>query len=473
MRASAHDAPPHELASNRADVALLRPPAVEPGAGETLDKKTQLLRLEAEAREQRTVLSLLYHLVNETRDLLGFDLAFVFRARRWGPRFRLEYASSIDGVERDAPLVRGLERMVNARTQKDDPPTNEAFEIADPQGNSPLEEFGFRHALWIPMRTPNGAVVAGLLLLRAHAWSSPGRTVAQRLTETYAHAWNALEGPGKLRPRGGVARFAVAICALLCVPLMWLPVDMSALAPASIVAAAPFVVAAPTDGIVAEVLVEPYSEVRAGQALVALDQTVHRNDFAIAERTVMVAAAKYRRASQVAIGSRDAKRELAVAKAELALAKANRDYAKQMLERTVLRAPQAGIAIFSDRRDWANKPVRTGDELLRVADPMQLKVHIDLPVTDAVLLKTGADVQLFLDADPLHPVPARVEKEAYHARITEQGVLAYAVTASLSASPRTPKIGWRGTAKLRGETVPLYLLIFRRPITAVRQALGI
>jgi len=36
-----------------------------------------------------------------------------------------------------------------------------------------------------------------------------------------------------------------------------------------------------------------------------------------------------------------------------------------------------------------------------------------------------------------------------------------------------PRVGLKGTAKLYGETVPLAVYLFRRPLAAIRQHLGV
>jgi hypothetical protein len=110
---------------------------------------------------------------------------------------------------------------------------------------------------------------------------------------------------------------------------------------------------------------------------------------------------------------------------------------------------------------------------MQVADPDDTRLRIDLPVADAVQLEPGARVALFLDVAPLGRVPATLTRASYEATTTPDEVLAYRVYADFAdgAAPRRP--GLKGTAKLFGPDVPLALYLFRRPVSAVRQWLGL
>ena len=120
----------------------------------------------------------------------------------------------------------------------------------------------------------------------------------------------------------------------------------------------------------------------------------------------------------------------------------------------------------------AGRPVQTGQELLRVADPERIALEIRLPVADAMVLKPGAPVALFLDADPLQEVNARIERSDYRPTLADDGTLAYRVTAGFEAIEAPLRIGLRGTARVEGPSVRLFYYLFRRPLTAARQWLG-
>ncbi|MEM7251572.1 MAG: HlyD family efflux transporter periplasmic adaptor subunit [Pseudomonadota bacterium] len=450
-----------------------------PSRGRESGRAEQLLALEADARRQRSVSTLFAHLVNEPRALLGSNVSMLFRVggRR---RVSLSHASNVSEIDPDAPLIRAIERCLQNRFSRGVCKSVDRFCLVDEsiarskQHSDPFAEWLHREAMWVPMINQKNEVVAGLLLLRSAPWPDATVALAERIAETYTHAWGALIGTKRVRRRGNATRRITGLAAVAILLCGFLPVDLTSIAPAQVIAKAPFVVAAPLDGVVSEIDVDPYGPVAVGQPILRFDDTVQRNQLALAERALVVADAKLRRASQAAIREQKAKRELAIAKAERDLAVIERDYAAQLLARTVVIAPFAGIAIYSDRKDWIGRPVSTGERMMLVAEPASVQLRIDVPVADAIMIADGGTVDLFLDAAPLTPLKARVVTQSYHAETTEQGLLAYRVTADLIDNDAvTPHIGWRGTAKLRGREVSLFLLVLRRPIRAARQWLGV
>ena len=92
---------------------------------------------------------------------------------------------------------------------------------------------------------------------------------------------------------------------------------------------------------------------------------------------------------------------------------------------------------------------------------------------EAIVLTTGAPVDLFLDVDPLSPKPATLTSASYEAEMTPAGTLSYRVRAAFPEGLPPPRIGLQGTAKIYGERVALGLYLFRRPLASLRQWLGI
>ena len=113
-----------------------------------------------------------------------------------------------------------------------------------------------------------------------------------------------------------------------------------------------------------------------------------------------------------------------------------------------------------------------GARHMAIADPAALELTVWVPVNDAISLKPGAEVLLFLDTDPLNPVKAELVRAAYEAELTPTKVLAYRVKAKLVDKASIPRIGLQGTAKVYGEKVSLFFYIMRRPIAALRRTIG-
>lgn len=254
----------------------------------------------------------------------------------------------------------------------------------------------------------------------------------------------------------------------------FVPVSMTALAPVEVSPQKALVVTAPVDGVIENILVEPNAVVMKDQPLVRMADTVLKNRLEIAEREVSVAEAKIKKASQLAFVDIRGRHELGVAQAELQLRHAERDYARQLLERSVIKAERDGVAFFTDPKELIGRPVVVGERLMELADPQRLEFRIDLPVADSIVLNDGVRVKVFLDSDPLNPVEARLLRADFQARPRENQQLAFRLIAERAATDTRPlRLGVRGTAQIYGNHVSLAFYLFRRPISAARQWFGL
>lgn len=446
------------------------------GAGD-LGAFTTFMQLERRARQSETLDSLKFLMVNETRRLVEYRQAVLVLGEGGGAR--VAAVSSVAEVDRNAPFVRWMLAFYREAVRRDGAAQTHPLDkgaLSDRVAGE-WQEWSAAHALWVPLVDRDGHPIGALILFRDARWSEAETVMVDRIAECFAHAWDA-------RARGGIAvrrhgwrrrlvRLLVLAILLAAVALMFLPVPQTALAPAEIVPRDPIVMAAPMDGVIAEFAVDPNQSVEAGAPLFRLEDTDLRAEQAVAARTLDVARAELRRATQQAFGDPESSAEVAVLKARVAVRAAELAHAEERLERIVVRADSAGLAVFTDPNDWIGRPVRTGERVLVIADPARAEIRIDLPVADAIALDPGAAVELYLDVDPLEPLTAAVDHASYEAAPTPAGVLAYRVIATLATDGTPPRIGLHGTAKIEGRPVPLAFYLLRRPIAAARQFLGL
>jgi multidrug efflux pump subunit AcrA (membrane-fusion protein) len=431
-----------------------------------------LLKSEAEARRVATPGELVFLIANDAMRLARARQVFVIAVK--GRRHRVEAVSSVGRVERESPRIRWIESMVGVLGADAGLAERRDFVLPaySPPGDEEHKSYPFRFFLWLPLKLRDNHVFAGMLLAREAPWLEQDVVIAVRLAETYAHAWAALTGPRRLAWRPKLKPLA-AILLLSAIASTFIPVSLSVLAPAEVTAIAPHVVAAPLDGVIERILVSPNQPVKEGEPLVQLSEMSLRNELSVAEQNIRVAEANLKKISQGALADPKMRAELAVANSELALAAAKRDYAKDMLERTLLLAPIAGIAVYTDPRDWSGRPVTTGERIMEIADPDKLELRVDVAIADAIAVKAGAKVRAFLDSDPLRPLDASVRSVSFEAQMIENNTLAYRIYATLHQPRAGTRLGIRGTAQVYGDKVPLAYYLFRRPIAAVRQWLGL
>ena len=435
-----------------------------------------LLKVEADARDAANVRDLIFIMANETRKLTRARQIFILLPGLTGS-YEVRGVSSLPAVDRNTPLVILIEQVAARAKNTGGLEATRALELDGSGGDGAAEAYPFRSLVWIPLKHGPHAAAGGVVLAREEAWASEDLVIANRLAATYAHALAALKGPRRTLSGGlfKLSRWHAAAAAAIMAALLFVPVPLSALAPVEIVARDPFVVAAPIDGVIESVLVEPNQKVKTGDLLVKLADTTLRNRVEVAAREVQVAEARLKQANQVAFDDPRGMHEIGIARAELALKLAGREFAAELLSKAGIRAQRDGIAMYGDKRDLVGRPVAVGERMLEVADETAIEARIELPVSDAIALSPGARVKLFLDSDPLTPWHAAVKRADYKARVGDNDVTSFRVVATLeSDSARAvPRLGVRGTAQISGRDVALGLYLFRRPITAVRQWTGL
>ena len=447
---------------------------VAPTPGPSPSAFTTFIQLESAARTAETVEALQTTMVNEPRRLLPYRQGALLTVDDAGA-VRVEAVSGVAVLEPDAPLVSWLKR---AARQVLDSDLGGSLHVVSPDAigsavRAEWEAWAPSQVLWCPLKNREGLLIGALWLARDEAWQETEAVLFERLSGCYAHAWLSLVG----RRRSWLpdkARRPLLIGAPLALLLVLLiPVRQSVLAPAEIVPVKPVVVSAPIDGVVARFQVQPNQPVRAGEVLFSFDDTTLWAQAASAERTLGVALAELRQSTQGAMIDRKQAGQVALNEAQVRLRQTELDYAHDMLSRITVSAERAGVAVFTDENDWIGRPVVTGQRILEIADPSHTELNVEVPVRDAIVLAPGAEVDLFLDVEPLSPKPATLTSASYEAEMTPTGTLSYRVRAAFPADLPPPRIGLQGTAKIYGERVPLALYLFRRPLASLRQWLGV
>ncbi len=440
--------------------------APQPAAPQKAGGLQNLLAIEGEAFAAQDRLSLKHIAVNRPRSLL--PVGHIIWVHRRGKTIALDAISSQAQIDKTTPFAQWMTRQLasRARVNKLDSPASWQFSAKDDDDFA----YPFAHAVYAPFSPDPKS--GGLLFTRDAAFKESELPLIKRLAQIFGIAAAAMGR--KKRARMSVKKRTLFLGTIALHALAaFIPVPMTTLAPAEVVAETPFMITAPIDGVVESILIPPNSEVTKGTKLVRLVDISYRNEFILARQEQSVADAKLRQASLASFIDNKAKREIAIAQAEKALAGARQDYARDRLSKTILTAPKNGLAIYSDPTDWAGRPVATGEAILQIADPTRVLLRIDAPLAIGETLQSGARVRMFMDADPLNPIEAEIMTANYYAQAAPDGHMVYEAYARLETKDLLPRIGSRGVAKIYGGTAPLGFWLLRRPITLARQFLGI
>jgi hypothetical protein len=454
-------------------ITVQLPPTLSPDTDRAHNAALLLLTLEAEIREQADEDRLLFHLVNSLRQLVPYDQAMAWSTVRPNAGWTLRTVSGLPVADRHTPLAQALQRQLRRWQQRGQLHAAAALELdqAD-DDDSVLADFPLRQGFWLPLTLDQGSPRSGCLFLRVEPFNPREKLLLQRLGATYSHALNALAPRRSLLRRLPLSRRSAGIAAVVLLALAFIPVRLSVMAPVEVVADRPFVLTAPINGVIRNVLVAPNAAVVAGQPLVQFEDIQPRNEMVLAQQQLAVAEAKDRRTAAAAFHDVDAAHETAIASAEHDLARVSYNYAVEVLQRTRVDSATEGLAVYSDRRDWEGRSVMVGEEILQVADPQRIAYRVDLSTANAIELERDNPVSIYLESAPLGGISARLVSVSYTPKTNAAGTTSYTLMAAGDGS-ELPRIGSRGTARVYGGHAPLIVQLLRRPFAAARQFLGV
>jgi hypothetical protein len=434
------------------------------------DPVSLLLHLQRRARDAAGVAELCFVMVNETHALAPYRQAALWEAGRG-----VGAVSGVAVLEANAPFTLWLERICrrlgSAMAQAG--PVDPAL-LSEPDREE-WRDWLPAAGLWVPFTIPNGNRT-GLLFVREEPWAEVETAMLSELAHAYGHALWALRRPSlwaearrhlKARRRVAVG-FGLALLALAAIP-----VPLTVLASAEVVAADPAVVRAPLDGVVDAIRVRPNDRIAEGQLLFTLDDTTLRGKVEVAEKSLTTAEAELRQLSQQAVFDPAAKPKLAVAAGRRDEQAAELATLQSQLERIRVRAPRPGIAVLDDPSEWVGRPVTVGEKVMALAEEKDTEIEAWLAPADAIDLPPGAPLTLFLNVLPLSPVHGTLKTVAYEATPRPDGTVAHRVRARIDGGEDKPRLGLRGTARLSGDRVPLAYWLLRRPIATVRAWAGL
>ena len=437
-----------------------------------------LLHLEQRALGAVTPADLGFIAVNETLSLVPFRQAAFFTGSP-GNRLAFTTASGLVSVAEDSPFAVWLGRFAASLATASEPVA--ACQRLDISQAKPAFADGWQE--WLPEYLVTAQLVSpalkqvGLLLYaRDTPWADDELALLDRVHLTYGYCLDALgKSSGSLRGAAGNfwRRGKLKWMALAAALAMFIPVRLSALAPAEVIALNSIAVAAPQDGVISAFHVSANSPVRVGDKLFSLDDSALTSRREVARRAVAIAKADLLVAQQRAFDDAKSKGELAAAAGRVREKESELALVEGTLDRVVVKAERDGLAIYSDPNDWLGRPVQTGERVMQLADPKDAGVLIWLPVHDALNLEPGAPIRLFLSTTPLEPLAAKLVQTSYQASMSPDGVSAYRLRGVFDEDSGKARIGLRGTARVSGEWATLGYYLFRRPLSALREWTGL
>lgn len=450
-----------------------------------------LIDLGQRARSAQSADELAFLAVNDTYALAPYRQAVL-----WWEDGGVRAVSGLVQVEKHAPFVHFLNRLGTALSTQvgevSPAPLRLIFSELDEDLAAEWSQWLPAEGLWIPLRSDvrdSGPTRGGLLLTADAAWEDNQLTLLGEWAGVWLHAWRAMFRPAPW----SLARLKIAVLngwsklkqaeqdkpwwqrrrqrfVLLVLAVLFFPVRLSVLAQGELLPANPAVIRAPLDGVIGQIHVRPNQVVKSGDVLFSFDEAPIAARLEVARQSLATAEAEYRQTAQLALNDAKVKGQMAMLLGKIAEKRAEAEFVTGQFERARVQAPQDGIVMLDDPTEWIGRPVKTGERVMRVADPADAEIEAWIPIVDAIPLPEKASVSLYLAASPFSSVKGELRYLGHDAMPRPDGTYAYRLRASLSENT-SQRIGSKGTVRISGDWVPLVYWVTRRPLAAARQFL--
>lgn len=435
-----------------------------------------LLDFQRKLQSGKSMREMIFVAVNDGFGVLRYDQAILWQYSARS-RVSIEAVSGLVELSADSPYLHWLEQAIaHFVAEQREPATAVSLgdlplALAEPGGDWVHDQL-----LHCVMTKPAGAVIGGMLFTRSEPFTERDLWLAQWMgaaTGFCLWAWQQDYRPVKKWLQQQSSRRMFAGVAILAALLSFIPIRLTALAPAEISPRKPIPITSPVEGVVDSVKVQPNQIVKADDVLVVLDDTSTRNRLSVVLKAFDIAKADLQRAINKSFNDEASKADLNVLQARTREKAAEAAFLTELLQRQRITAPQGGLAIFSDSEEWRGRPVQPGERIMTIADPSLVEVTLYVSPEDAVQLEAGAEVTVILNVDPLNPLKAAIVQTSYETITMPDSTLAYVVKAELAPDSGIPRIGLRGSAKVYAEEVSLGYYLLRKPILFLRKNLGV
>lgn len=277
-------------------------------------------------------------------------------------------------------------------------------------------------------------------------------------------------------------RFAIAkflknhwgkILAGILLASLLIRVPLRIVAPSEVVPRKPIVIAAPIEGIIAEVLVRPGQSVKKDEILVEYDKRIFEQEYKAAQKETQIAQEELNRA--LTLGLHDEKTRSEVSEWELKFEKAQirQKLIEVQVKKLTVHAPENGVVIMQNPEEWRGKPVRVGEKIVTLGNPKDTQVKAWIAESDNIPVDLETPINVYLNVAPEKALPAKITFIANESALNEAQVPSFVAEADWVNQEEEARLGLKGTAVLYGENVSLFYYILRKPISSFRRITGL
>lgn len=438
------------------------------------------LSLERESRNASNFQELAFVISNLTKQLLPFTQVIVWQKSAYSINVRS--ISAIANINKKSPYITWLEGELLPwlAKQSSEAPTTLTKKLVPENIEQEWDDHLPGEQLYsYEIKTFNNTeLLGGIIFVLSAPWQESQVIIGQELLMHYRHCWQRLEQQARKKKldkqwlKQKKNKIKASIVCLIFLSL-FIPVSQTIITPAKIEPKDPILISSSIEGIINTIYVHPNQRVKKDQILFSLDKITLKNEVKQAYKETSIARERYRRAYQHAYNNPDSKAELAILQAEIEKAEGALKYKKEILARSDIRAPHAGIIIFSSPKYWLGKPIAIGEQVMVLAEEAKKQLDVEVPQADMIQLSKGNKVKFYPNVSPLSPIEASINYASYVATTSTDGELHYFVACDFQKDKKLPRFGSQGSAKIYGDKVSLFFYLFRRPIIYIQSLIGI
>jgi len=383
---------------------------------------------------------------------------------------RLVMMSHCDEIDRRLALARDIEAAMNECCDQDAEtswPRTGDLSVVTRAAERLSTGHGGHRVLCMPLRAGSGAAVGAVLVefaadaaptaedldalrllcrlaaplvLRLHEADRPlPAKLARSVRITAARALGSEHSGAKLAAVGAMAVLAA---------ITLIPAPHRISVPFLIQPERPQVIAAPFDGYLQEVSVDPGDSLRAGTTVLARLET---RELGLELATLAADRARYAKQADLARGELRRADEQ-IARTELAGTDAQIALVQHRMQSAALRAPVDGIVVEGDRRPQIGAAVKRGDTLFEIAPVDRLRVELHVPESRIDEITVGQKGMLAPASQPGAQMPFVVDRIEPMAE-TREGRNIFRAWADLQGGrPGWLRPGMEGLAKIDAGT---------------------
>lgn len=427
-----------------------------------MDKLFTLLELQHRAQEAQSREALVHIITNETIRIISYTQAVFFSTDAFS--VRLEKISGNAILDSQSIYAADIKKAIKNFLEK---PAARVIQLS-PETHRTSGAISF-------FRTGEEGMLGGLWLENGAAYNEAEIRILEELSLIYAQSLALWE----LRSANSMFSFLKGkeawkkYAALACIILALFPVRLTISAPTEIIAKQAEIVTAPFDGIIEKITVEPGDVVKKEDVLVIMENQSLQAQTDMAEQEILIAQSALSRMQRESLSSPEKKTNLVELQEDIEAKKIARDYAQGLKGRSEVKSSTDGVAVFSGSHPLEGKPVHTGEKIMMIADPSQYELLIRVPVDAMITIPKNSTASFFLNISPLSSHDGKIRSIGYQPSPDPDGLITYKVLAEFADDTRDMRIGWKGTAHIKGEWTILSLAILRRPVVAFRNLIGV